>query len=115
MVLPEISSEVFSNAKNSILLPNFLYKVWVKSYPHVNTNVEISCLNRNNFGIIKFIKILATKSNSLALKCLWTNFRLSPSQDEREYSFLLTSPSAQKQLSLVQNIMITLASTVNKH
>ena len=46
------------------------YVVWIKSYPHVDTNVEISCLNRNNFGIIKFIKLLAAKSNSLCLKSL---------------------------------------------
>ena len=52
------------------LLPDFLYLVWIESYPHMNTNVEISCSNRNIFGIIKFIKILAEKSNYRGLKSL---------------------------------------------
>ena len=35
---PEILSVGFSNPKNLILLQKFLYMVWIKSYPHVNTN-----------------------------------------------------------------------------
>ena len=30
--------------------------VWIKSYRHVDTNVEISCLNLNNLGIINCMK-----------------------------------------------------------
>ena len=66
----EILCVGFSSPKNLILLPDFLYVVWVKCYLHVNTNVEISCLNRNNLGIINCIKILAVKPNSKGLKCL---------------------------------------------
>ena len=70
MDCPEILSIRHSKAKNSILLSDFCCMVWIKSYPHVNTNVEIYCLNRDDFGIIIFIKILASKSNSLGLKSL---------------------------------------------
>ena len=69
---PEGFSVGFSSPKNSMLVPDLQlrYMVWIKNYPHASTNVEISCLNRNDFGIIKFIKILAAKSNSLGLKTL---------------------------------------------
>ena len=40
----------FSHSKNSILLPDWGYMVWIKSYLHVNTNFEISCLSRKNLG-----------------------------------------------------------------
>ena len=66
----EILSIGFSNAKNSILLPNVLHMVWIKGYLYVNANAEISCLNWNNVGIINCIKNLAAKSNSMGLKSL---------------------------------------------
>ena len=89
--------------------------VWIKSYLHINTHVEISCLNWNNLGIINCIKILAAKSNFMGLKFLWTKFQLPPKKDERKHSFLLTLPSAEKRLSLVPNIFITLAATTTNH
>ena len=57
--------------KNSILLPNILYMVWIKSYLHVHTNVEILCIKWNNLGIINCIKLLAAKSNSMGLESLF--------------------------------------------
>ena len=48
----------------------FLIRGLDPSYLLVNTNVEISCLNWNNLGIINCIKILAVKSNSKGLKSL---------------------------------------------
>ena len=68
--LSEILCVEFSIPKNSILLPNFLYMIWIKSYLHVNTNVEISCLSWKNLGIINCVKVLAAKSNSMGLKSL---------------------------------------------
>ena len=62
--------EAFSNSKNSILLPDFLLMAWIKSYLHVNTNIDISRLNWNNLGIINYMKILEAKSNSVGLKSL---------------------------------------------
>ena len=50
----------------------------------MNTNVEISCLNRDNFEIIKFLKILAAKSNSLGLKSLKAKFSSPPPLNMRE-------------------------------
>ena len=46
----------------------FLTYGWIKSYLHVDTDVEISCLNWNNLGIINCIKILAAKSNTMGQK-----------------------------------------------
>ena len=89
--------------------------VGIKSYLHVNTNAEISCLNLNNLRIISFIKILAAESNSTGLQSLLTNFRLSPHKDERKHSSLVTSRSVKKQLSLVPIIFITLKATATKH
>ena len=43
----------FSNPQYLILLPNFLYMLWIKRYLYVNTNVEIPCLNLSNLRIIK--------------------------------------------------------------
>ena len=111
----EILGVEFSNPKNSILLPNFLYMVWIKSYLHVNTNVEISCLNWNNLGIITCIKILAAKWNSMSLESLQTKLQLPPHKDERKHSFLVTSSGVEKRLSLVRNIFITLTATAIKH
>ena len=75
--------------------------VWIKSYLHVNTNVEISCLNWNDLGIINCIKLLAAKLSYMDLKSLWTKFQLPSHKDERKQSFLVTSPSVEKRLSLV--------------
>ena len=105
----------FSNPKNSILLPNFSYMLWIKSYLYVNTSVEISYLNWNNLRIINCIKILAAKSNSMGLNYLYTKFQLPSHKDERKHSFLVTLPSIEKQLSLVLNIFITLTATAIKH
>ena len=60
----------FLNSKNSILLPDFLYMVWIQNYLLVNSNVEILSLNWNKLGIINCIKILATKSNFMGVKSL---------------------------------------------
>ena len=57
----------------------------------VNTNVELSSLNWNNLGIINCIEILATKSNNMGLKPLWTKFQLSPPKYKRKHSFLVVS------------------------
>ena len=38
-----------------------------------------------------------------------------PHKDEGKHSFLVTSPSVQKQLSLMPNIFITLSATATKH
>ena len=46
MDCPEILLVGLSNPHNSILLPDFLYIVWTKSYPHMNKNVETCCLRR---------------------------------------------------------------------
>ena len=88
---------------------------WIKSYLHVKSNVEISCLNWNNLGIINDINILAAKSNSLHLKSLKTKFQLPPHKDERKHSYSVTSPSVEKWLFLVPNISITLTATATKH
>ena len=61
------------------------------------------------------IKIMAAKSNYMGLKSLYTKFQLSPDKDERKHLFLVTSPSVEKQLSLVPNIVISLAATATKH
>ena len=78
--------------------------IWIKSYLHVDTNVDISCLNWNNLGIITCIRILAVKSNSKRMQSLWTKFQ--PPKDERQHSFLVTWPNVKKQLSLVPNILL---------
>ena len=44
----EILCVGLSDPRNSILLPDFRYVVWIKCYLHVNTNAEISCLNWGN-------------------------------------------------------------------
>ena len=72
----EILCVGLSNLKNSILLSYFLYMVSIKSYFHVNADVEILCLNLNNLRIINCIKILATKSNFMGLKSLYTKFQI---------------------------------------
>ena len=89
--------------------------VWIESYLHVNTTVEMLCLNWNNLGVINCIKILAAKSNSMGLKSLWTEFQLPPHKDERKHSFLVTSPSVEKWSSLVPNIFSTLTEKATKH
>ena len=61
------------------------------------------------------IKVLAAKSNSVGLKCLLTNFQLARRNDERKHSFLVTSPSVGKRLTLVPNIFINLTATSTKH
>ena len=66
----EILCVGFSNPKNSVLPPSFLYMICIKSYPYVNINVENLCLNWNNLGIMNSIKILAAKSNSVGLNSL---------------------------------------------
>ena len=80
----EILCVGFSNSKNPILLSNFLYMVWIKSYFYVETNVEMSCLNWNNLGVINCIEIVAISA--------------PPQKEERKHSFLVTSPGIEKQL-----------------
>ena len=86
----------FSYPKNSILLSDLWCMVWIKSCLHVNSNLEIFCLNWNNLEIINCIKILAAKSNSDCLKSLQTKFHVHPHKDERKHSFLVTSPGVEK-------------------
>ena len=108
----EILCVGFSNPKNSIL-SGVWYMIWIKSYLHVNVNVEISCLNLNNLRIISCIKILAAKSNFTSLKSLWTKCQLPPHKDERKHSFSVTSPIVEKWLSLVANFFLN--SDSNSH
>ena len=84
---------------------------------HLNTNVDISCLNWNNLGIINVIKIVEAeaKSNSMGLKPLQTKFQLPPHKDESKHSFLSTPSSVKKWLSLVPDIFRTLTATATKH
>ena len=106
---------VFSNPKKSILLSNFSYIFWMKSYLYVNTDVQISCSDWNNLGIINCIKLLTSKSKSMGKKSLQTKFQLPHHKDERKHSFLVTLAGGEKQLSLGTNILVTLTATVNKH
>ena len=55
---PEIVYIRFSRPNNSILLPDFLVMVWIKSYLQSYTNVRIFCVYMNNCGNIRYIKIL---------------------------------------------------------
>ena len=89
--------------------------VWIRSYLHVNKNVEISCFNRNNFEIIKCLKILARKIEFSEFENSADKISIPPCEDERKHSFLVTSHSVEKQLSLVPNMFITLTATANKH
>ena len=56
------------------------------------------------------------KSNSLSLKTLQTKFQLPLFKMRGNiHTFLVTSRSVEKQLSLVPNMFITLTATANKH
>ena len=97
------------------LFKSLRYMVWIKSYLHVNTNVEISCLSWNNLGIINCIENVSAKPNSMGLKSLQIKFQLPPHKDERKHSLFVTFPSVKKWSSLVPNIFITLTATATKH